>query len=430
MRCADQSSVTHARAARLSLTAARRFAIGAQGLASPPPPSRVDARHLRRAMDCMGLLQIDAVNALARSHLLVLRARLGGTHDGVLRLLERAAYARRADQRSLTEYWSHEASFVQVSDWPLYRWHMRRGERGEMWSGYARFGRDEPRRIEEALAWLDDNGPASSAELDAALGWGPGVRGPWGTRSNGKMALAWLFWCGHVGVAERVGFTRRYDMIERVLPDDVLAHEIDEPDAHRALLCQAASCLGIGTADDLIDYHRLPKRVARMRIRELVEKGSLIEATVDGWDRPGYVPAGLKQGRKRSRSVLLSPFDPLVWYRPRAERLFGFHYRIEIYTPKAKRRYGYFVLPFLHDNALVARLDVRFDRQRNMLEVPASWAEPGSWPSNGEAETDALEALAAELRALCAWCGGEGVSVSSRGDLAGRLRTVLTGADC
>ena len=374
----------------------------------------------------MGLLQIDAVNVVARSHLLVLRARMGGTHDAVLALLERAAYARGAADRELTEYWSHEASFVQVSDWPLYRWHMRRGEQGEMWSGFARFGREEPRRITEALRWLDGNGPASSAELDAALGWGPGVRGPWGTRSNAKMALAWLFWCGHVGVAERVGFTRRYDMIERVLPDDVLAHEIDEPDAHRALLSQAASCLGIGTADDLIDYHRLPKRIARTRIRELVEEGTLIEAAVDGWDRPAYLPAELKRGRKQSRSVLLSPFDPLVWYRPRAERLFRFRYRIEIYTPKAKRQYGYFVLPFLHDDALVARLDVRFDRQRNMLEVPASWAEPGAWPSIGEAETDALEALAAELRSLSAWCGGEGVSVSSHGDLAGRLRKTLT----
>ncbi len=154
-------------------------------------------------------------------------------------------------------------------------------------------------------------------------------------------------------------------------------------------------------------------------------EGSLIEAAVDGWDRPGYVPVGLKRGRKRSRSVLLSPFDPLVWYRPRAERLFGFHYRIEIYTPKAKRQYGYFVLPFLHDDALVARLDVRFDRDRGVLEIPASWAEPGSWPSNGEAETDALEALAAELHALSAWCGGGAVAVSPHGDLASRLRRLL-----
>ena len=418
------------RPVRLSLRAARHLAIGAQGLAATLPAGRLDARHLRRAMDQMGLLQIDAVNALARSHLLVLRARLGGTHDGVLRLLERAAYARRPDQRSLTEYWSHEASFVQVSDWPLYRWHMRRGEQGEMWSGFARFGREEPRRITEALAWLEGNGPASSAELDAALGWGPGVRGPWGTRSNAKMALAWLFWCGHVGVAERVSFTRRYDVIERVLPDDVLAREVEEPDAHRALLSQAAICLGMGTADDLIDYHRLPKRVARTRIRELVEEETLLEATVDGWDEPAYVPAGLTRGRKQSRSVLLSPFDPLVWFRPRAERLFGFRYRIEIYTPKAKRQYGYFVLPFLHDDALVARLDVRFDRDRGVLEVPASWAEPGAWPSGGEPETSALEALATELRSLSAWCGGEGVSVSSRGDLADRLGRALGGADC
>ena len=422
--------MTAAQPARLSLRAARRLAIGAQGLAAPLPAGRLDVRHLRRSMDCMGLLQIDAVNVLARSHLLVLRARMGGTHDAVLALLERSAYARRADERVLTEYWGHEASFVRVADWPLFGWRMRRGAAGDMWSGYARFGEANRPKIRAALAWLDANGPASTAELDGAMGWGPGVRGPWGTRSNGKLALAWLFWAGRVGVADRAGFVRRYDVIERVLPSDVVEAVVDEPDAHRALLADAARCLGVAAADDLIDYHRLPKRIAPARIAELVEDGELQEVTVEGWDRPGYVPAGQRAARRRSRSVLLSPFDPLVWHRPRAERLFGFHYRIEIYTPKAKRQYGYFVLPFLHDDALVARLDVRFDRERKMLEVPASWAEPASWPSGAAAETKALEALATELRALSAWCGGEGVSVLSRGDLAGRVRTAVNGADC
>ena len=422
--------MTGARSARLSLRAARRLAIGAQGLASPLPGGRLDVRHLRRAMDRMGLLQIDAVNVLARSHLLVLRARVGGTHDAVLGLLERSAYARRTAERELTEYWGHEASFVRVADWPRFRWRMKRALAGEMWSGYARFGASEQGRIAAAMKWLDANGPASSAELDAGMGWGPGVRGPWGTRSNGKMALAWLFWTGQVGVADRTGFVRRYDLIERVLPPEVLTTDIDEPTAHRALLADAAQCLGVATADDLIDYHRLPKRVAPARLAELVEDNQLTEVAVEGWDRPGYVAAGQRAARRRSRSVLLSPFDPLVWHRPRAERLFGFHYRIEIYTPKAKRQYGYFVLPFLHDDALVARLDVRFDRGRNVLEVPASWAEPGSWPSGAPAETKALEALAAELHALSAWCGAEGVSVLSRGELSGRLRTVVTGADC
>ena len=375
-------------------------------------------------MDWLGLLQIDAVNVLARSHLLVLRARLDGSGDTALGLLEQAAYPRQAQRRELTEYWGHEASFVRVRDWPLYRWRMRRGAEGEMWSGYARFGRDERARINEAAAWLADNGPASSSELDAALGWGPGVRGPWGTRSNGKMALAWLFWVGHVGVAARVGFTRRYDLIERVLPDDVLATEVDEPDAHRALLRQAARCLGVATADDLIDYHRLPKRIARARLRELTEDGVLCEAAVEGWDVPAYVPADVRLARKRSRSVLLSPFDPLVWHRPRTERLFGFHYRIEIYTPKVKRRFGYFVLPFLHDDKLIARLDLRLDRATGRLEVPAAWAEPATWPRAGTAaEADALAALATELCSLASWCGAAGVDVARRGDLADRLRT-------
>lgn len=371
----------------------------------------------------MGLLQIDAVNALARSHLLVLRARLGGTHDVNLGLLERAAYGHRPQRRDLTEYWGHEASFVRVCDWPLYRWRMRRGEQGEMWGLYATFGREQSKRIDEATAWLRANGAGSSSELDDAMGWGPGVRGPWGTRSNGKMALAWLFWTGRVGVAARVGFTRRYDLIERVLPAEVLARDVDEPNAHRALLTQAAQSLGVATTDDLIDYHRLPKRVAPARIAELTEEGALMPAQVEGWDRPAFVPAEMRRARKPSQSVLLSPFDPLVWHRPRAERLFGFHYRIEIYTPRAKRRYGYFVLPFLHNDALVARLDVRFDRDAKLLEVPAAWAEPAAWPLEGSSAEDvALTSLAAELHSLARWCGADGVTVSRRGDLADRLR--------
>lgn len=323
---------------------------------------------------------------------------------------------------------------MRVDDWPLYRWHMRRGEQGEMWSGYARYGREQRPRVDQAAAWLADHGPATSAELDAALGWGPGVRGPWGTRSHGKMALAWLFWAGHAGVTERVGFTRRYDVIDRVLPADVLAQEVSEPDAHRALLRQAADCLGVATAEDLIDYHRLPKRTARERIAELVEDGALLEVQVEGWDRAAYVPMTANARRpstpsRTSRSVLLSPFDPLVWFRPRAERLFGFHYRIEIYVPKAKRQYGYFVLPFLHNDALVARLDVRFDREARRLEVPAAWAEPNAWPPTGLAQSEALEALAAELRALASWCGTNTVAVAPQGTLATRLRAAITGAD-
>ena len=422
--------MTTARPARLSLRAARRLAIGAQGLASPLPAGRLDIRHLRRAMDCMGLLQIDAVNVLARSHLLVLRARMGGTHDTVLGLLERAAYTRRAADRELTEYWGHEASFVRVADWPLFGWRMRRGAAGDMWSGYARFGQANQSKIAAALDWMSAAGPASTAELDAAMDWGPGVRGPWGTRSNGKLALAWLFWAGRVGVADRAGFVRRYDVIERVLPPEAVEAVVDEPDAHRALLADAARCLGVATADDLIDYHRLPKRIVPARIAELVADGQLCEVAVEGWDRRAYVPAGQRAARRRSRSVLLSPFDPLVWHRPRAERLFGFHYRIEIYTPKAKRQYGYFVLPFLHDDALVARLDVRFDRERCWLDVPAAWAEPGCWPSDGPAQSHALKALTAELQALSMWCGGSDVTVGRRGDLADRLRNAIGRADC
>ena len=328
-------------------------------------------------MGHLGVLQIDAVNAVARSHLLVLRARLGGEHNQVRDLLDRAAYRHR----DLAEYWCHEACYVPTEDWPLFHWRMQRARRGESYKHVARFAADRPGFVDDVLQHITENGPTSAGALEPG-----GRKGPWWGWSDTKIALEWLFWIGQVTVSHRENFTRHYDLAERVLPEQTAAVPPDEDTAHRELLLRAARHLGVGAAEDLIDYHRLPKRNGRIRLAELVESGDLAKVAVDGWDHPGYLLSGVTLGRRASRSVLLSPFDPIVWFRPRAERLFGFNYRIEIYVPASKRVHGYYVLPFLHDDDLRARVDVRADRQASILRVHAAFSEPG------KIDADAIEA--------------------------------------
>jgi uncharacterized protein YcaQ len=391
---------------QISSLQARRLAVNAQGLDRPLTNGALTRRHLRRAMENLGVLQIDAVNAVARSHLLVLRARLGGEHDQVRDLLERASYRHR----DLAEYWCHEACFVPTDDWSLFHWRMQRARRGETYKHMARFAAERADFVDEVERHLERHGPTAAGQLEQG-----GRKGPWWGWSDSKIALEWLFWTGRVTVTRRENFTRHYDLVERVLPSEALSAPPGEADAHRQLLLRAARHLGVAAAEDLIDYHRLPKREGRARLAELVEDQRLTEARIEGWDRPGYLLPDTTRTRRRSRSVLLSPFDPLVWFRPRAERIFGFDYRIEIYVPAAKRVHGYYVLPFLHDDRLCARVDVKADRAAGVLRVPGAFAEPGI----GD---DAAEALAVELWHLARFCGLDALEIGDRGDLSDDLR--------
>jgi uncharacterized protein YcaQ len=394
----------------ISQRQARALALGAQGLLDPENTTAPrDRRHLRRAMGHLGVLQIDAVNAVARSHHLVLRARLGA-HDESL--LHRSAFKHR----ELFEYWGHEACFIPIEDHRLYRWRMQRALNGEVWKGIRKFAAERSHYLGTVLTELDERGPLSAGQFSE----GSERRGTWWGWSDSKLALEWLFWIGEVTTHHREGFTRVYDRTERVIPSPIL----DEPtpteaDAQRTLLERAAGHLGIATTSDLADYHRLKMGPARDRVRELVEAGTLEEVSVAGWHEPGYITAGATMPRRRSRSVLLSPFDPVVWCRPRAERIFDFEYRLEIYTPKAKRRYGYYVLPFLHDNALRARLDVRADRAAGVLTVPGAYEEPDAM------QDEALDHLAVELRRLAQWLGLPRVEIGDRGTLSTRLAKVM-----
>ena len=409
----------------LSAAQARRLALAAQGFSRPRPTGRVDARHLRRAIDDVGLLQLDSVNVFCRSHYMPVYSRLGPYPR---QALDRLAWhedgkgkTRRARRRDLIEYWGHEASLLPVELQPLLRWRMARAD-ALAWKGVARIAAEQPRLLEFVLDMVRQRGPIRASEL-AAKGRRrePGEMWNW---SEEKTALEYLFFSGRVCAARRVNFERLYDLPERVLPQDVLeAPTPSQEEAQRQLVLIAAKRLGVATEADLGDYFRLPRAESKARVAELAEDGSLVPVRVEGWRQPAYLsperPAGLR--RVAAARALLTPFDSLVWARERAERLFGFRYRIEIYVPAPKRVYGYYVLPFLLGDRLVARVDLKSDRQASVLRVRSAFAEP---------DTDTgfvAEELAAELRLLSDWLELGGVSVARKGDLASPLRRALSG---
>jgi uncharacterized protein YcaQ len=388
------------RRTRLSVGEVRRLALGAQGFADPRPSGRVDRRHLRRVLDRMGLIQIDSVNVLARSQELVLFARLG-PHPRTL--IEDAT-----DDGELFEYWVHEASHVPTAHHHLYRWSMETPRR---WGGFHRFKDERADFIEEIHDLVRERGPLVAGELSER----EGKKGPWWDYDDAKVALEILFDHGRVAaVRRRNDFARVYDLAERVIPTEALARPTPEPDqARKELLVHAARSHGVGTAADLADYHRL--KHTRSLFAELVEEGRLLEVEVEGWTRPGYLHPDATIPRRVEARALLSPFDPVVWYRDRAERIFGFEYRIEIYTPKPKRRYGYYVLPFLLGDELVGRADLKADRAAGALLVQAAWAEPGVPHAEVAAE------LAEELASMASWLELDRVEVVGRGDLSPAL---------
>ncbi len=394
----------------LSLAQARRIALTAQGFLDPPPSGAVTRRHLRRALGRIGLLQMDSVNVLQRAHYLPLYSRLGPYPTD---LLDRSAY--RAP-RDLFEYWGHEASLLPVGLHPFLRWRMATDH---SWGGVTKLARSQPDLVDWVRQEVIDNGPLTAAEVEADV---PRRTGNWGWNwSDSKTALEWLFWRGEVLVSRRNGaFARVYDIPERVLPAPVLATPTPPAaDAFRELVRVSAAALGVATEPELRDYFRLPVAGARTAVAELVEAGELLPVEVERWRGPAYLHRDARLPRWVRAATLVSPFDPVVWKRERTERLFGFTYRIEIYTPAAQRTFGYYVLPFLLGDRLVARVDLKADRAGGALLVPAAWAEPTAPP-----ETAA--ALAEELHRLAGWLGLSRVEPPRRGDLADPLRKELT----
>ena len=391
----------------MSLAEARRVALRAQGFsakpqAAPTPSKMLDT--IRR----IGLLQLDSVNVLVRSHYLPLFSRLG-TYDR--QALDRLSNHR---PRKLFEYWGHEASLIPVERQPLFRWRMYEAREGRgIWGGPSRMASERPDFVRAVLQEIEDRGPLGAGELAQ----GGKSTGNWWGWSDGKRAVEYLFWTGQLTAGGRRGFERLYDLPQRAIPESVLsARTPSRADAQRELVEIAAKACGVATEADLRDYFRLPLADARSRVEELVEQKKLLPIHVEGWKNPAFLHATATLPRSSNASALLSPFDQLIWFRQRTERLFQFHYRLAFYTPKHKRTHGYYVMPFLLGDRLVARVDLKADRKTGKLLVLAGHCEAGI------TDDEVAPTLAAELAAMATWLGLESVKVSGTVSLLKALR--------
>ncbi|WP_202624419.1 winged helix-turn-helix domain-containing protein [Steroidobacter agaridevorans] len=359
----------------------------------------------------LGVVQMDSVNVLCRSHYLPVFSRRG---DYKSALLERAAY----DERLLFEYWGHEASLLPIESYPLFRWRMDDARKGVgTWGRLKRYATSHQDLVKGAIDQIRERGPLGASELtDAGKS-----KGSWWGWSQGKEILEWLFWIGDVTTARRRNFERLYDLPERVLPESVRNAPVPAREsAQRELMMIGARAMGVATARDLRDYFRLPTKEAAMRLAELVEEGRLVPVSVEGWKQQGYLHHEAKIPRASKIAdvaALLSPFDSLIWERQRTERLFDFHFRLEIYTPLHKRVHGYYVLPLLLGERVVGRVDLKSERQSGVLQVKGGSVEPGVVPAR------VAEPLAKQLVELASWLGLENYAVTSRkGELMRALK--------
>lgn len=385
---------------KLSLADARAYAITAQGFVTPP-------KTVRNLAEQLGVIQIDSVNVLARSHYLPAFSRMGAYDRATLDKLSHRA------PRALFEYWGHEASLLPVAMQPLFRWRMARATE-HAWGRMRRIAQKQPSLLDDILALVREKGPLTASEID--LGEAKKRKG-WWEWSEAKTAIEFLFWSGQVTSAARRGFERLYDLPERVIPKPIIARATPpEEEAHRELIEISARAMGIATEADLRDYYRLPLAGARKAVADLLEEGTLVPVSVEGWTKPAYLHRKAK-AQAFTGCALLSPFDNLIWFRDRTERLFGMRYRIEIYTPEPKRVHGY-VLPFLLGDQLVARVDLKADRAASVLRVQAAHAEPKI------AKQKTAASLAECLSRMAAWLGLSRVEVMPKGDLAASLAKI------
>lgn len=387
----------------LSIDQARRYALAAQGFTDQRPSGRIDVRHFRRVLHRVGLVQLDSVNVFSRAHYMPFFSRLG-------------AYERVALDRWLWrsgeqfEYWGHEASLIPIEHYPLWRWRM---EAPWSWNRVERIKKEDPGYLSRVLDQVRADGPLQTRDLES-----PGQRDAnsmWGW-SKGKVALEALFHQGDITVFDRVNFVRLYGATEDVIRDSALsAAGLSREEGQRQLVDMASSSMGVASLADLADYHRIRVPDARPLVEEMVQEGRLIEVEVEGWGTQAFLHPDARLPRQVDGRALLSPFDSLVWCRPRVDRLWDFHYRIEIYVPEAKRVHGYYVLPFLLDGELVARVDLKTDRAREVLRVKGAWAE------DGVDRVRVGRELRAELDSVALWLGMEDLEIVDNGDLASFL---------
>lgn len=394
---------------QLSRRDARQLALVAQGFGAARPKGAVTQRQLQKMFNCVGVIQIDSVNVLVRSQELPVFARLGPHNRSLL--------PQAVQSGALFEYWAHAASLVPTRHQHLFRWRMEQGRSQSMAAAISKVHRSKKAYVEVVHQYIVENGPVVAGDLSQRTT----PKGKWWDWDAAKLALEYLFLVGRLSARrEAHGFARVYDLPERVLPASVLAVPTPSPHAAQTqLVALAARSLGVATAGDLADYYRQSLTGLKPILAELVEAGTLLPATVEGWNVPAYLHSAAGKTTAVEACALLSPFDSLVWYRQRCELLFNFHYRIEIYTPNAQRKFGYYVLPFLLGDTLVGRIDLKADRKASALLVQAAHLEPGAKAANAAAQ------LARLLPEMAAWLGLECVTVHARGNLAQALRHAL-----
>lgn len=388
----------------LSLSRARRIALAAQGFNDARPSGKVDVRHFRRVLDRVKVVQLDSVNVLARAHYLPFFSRLGPYPRTTL-----DNWLWRSGE--LFEYWAHEASLVPIGDRPLFAARMHGGWH---WPGIERMKHDHPGLIERVLETVRKAGPLQVGHLD-----GEKRSQAWWGWSDTKLALEYLFLTGQLTVADRPNFTRMYEVPDRVHPAALELPAVDPVEARKALLRRSISAIGVGTAADLSDYFRLRVTTVKHLIAEMAADGELVEVGVESWDQTAFLDPVAVTPRRIAGSGFLSPFDPVVWFRPRTERLFDFHYRIEIYTPAHKRIHGYYVLPYRLGDRLVGRADLKADRKGRRLLVQGVFHESGEDPD------EVAASMAPDLRSMSAWLELDEVVVEPNGNLAPRLNHVF-----
>ena len=392
---------------KISISQARRIALAAQGFAEARPRGRIDRRHLRKVMGRLQLLQLDSVPVVIRTQYMPIFSRLGAYRA---ELLDEIAY----DADEWFEAWSHEASLLPIEMEPWLRWSKRRAREGETWGRLHALAQKDPGYIDAVLGEVKARGPLVAGDLSDPR---PRSGSWWGSRSGGAVALDWLFRIGALGIRRNRSFVKQFDLLERIVPETIRARRTPSVESSLdELLLRSARANGIATADCLVDYFRLPVRPAKARLDSLVEDGKLITCDVDGWSNSAYRHPYSKSPRAINGAALLSPFDPLVWNRKRIGGLFDFDYRIEIYTPAEKRKHGYYVLPFLLDDRLVARFDLKTDRKIATLRVLAAHVEAGVDAS------EVASAAALELRELMRLVDVERILVGRKGNLAKALR--------
>ncbi|MGI8792507.1 MAG: winged helix-turn-helix domain-containing protein [Acidimicrobiales bacterium] len=390
----------------LSLAEARRIALAAQGFAAPARTAQPNAGVIRRATDRQGVLQLDSVNVAVRAHYMPLFSRLG---PYAIDTLDALVY----EKRHFFEYWGHVASILPIELFPLFRHRMVPNSHKAM----VAWVKAKQRLIDDIYSHVEANGPTVQSNLP---GISAGRKGPWWGWADEKRALEHLFTVGALTTTTRRNFERVYDLTERVIPEAIYRTPVPaRGDAIRALVLRSTLALGVGTAKDIADYYRLAVKETKAALGELASAGDIEPVRVEGWTEAAWRHPAVRAPRSITTSALLTPFDPIVWDRGRASRLFGFDYKIEIYVPAPKRVYGYYVMPYLLDDRLAGRVDIKADRKTGTLRVPAAFVESGIKPAS------VADHLAADLRSMADWLGLDAVDTTGKGSLGTALRRAL-----